>query len=105
MRHHVKKLILLLIIFLTYTGCDFGNNSNDIYLSKNRTADITLLEIEIKKIDSKITQLNIQNRELDSSSLLSQKEISRNQEEISKLESERDILEKKIMKLYEMEQE
>ena len=45
------------------------------------------------------------NGRLSSSSSLSQRVISRNQEEISKLESQRDILEKKIMVPNEIEQE
>ena len=105
MRHHVKKLILLLVIFLTFTGCDSGNNPNDIYLSENRIADLAMLKIEMENIDSKISHIIKSNERISSSSPLSQRVISRNQEEISKLESQRDILEKKIMVLYEIEQE
>jgi hypothetical protein len=50
----VKKLILLLVIFLTFTGCDSGNNAEN-RLSENRIADIVLLKIEIEDIDSTIS--------------------------------------------------
>ena len=95
MRHHVKKLILLLVIFLTFTGCDSGNNPNDIYLLENRIADLAILKIEMEDIDSKISHIIKSNEQLSSSSPLPQRVISRNQEKISKLESQRDILEKK----------
>ena len=101
----MKKLILLLVIFLTFTGCDSVNNPNDIYLSENRIADLAILKIEMEDIDSKISHIIKSNERLSSSSPLSQRGIRRNQEEISKLESQRDILEKKIMVPYEIEQE
>ena len=47
----MKKLILLLVIFLTFTGCNSGNNPNDIYLSENRIADLAILKIEMEGID------------------------------------------------------
>jgi hypothetical protein len=100
----VKKLTLLLSIFLVLTGCSSGNVAEN-KLSENRIADIVLLKIEIEDIDSTISHIIKSNERLSSSSPLSQRVISRNQEEISKLESQRDILEKKIMVLYEIEQE
>jgi hypothetical protein len=105
MRHHVKKLILLLVIFLTFTGCDSVNNPNDIYLSENRIADLALLKIKMEKIDSEISSLINSNERPGSSSPQSQKLISRNQEKIRKFKSQRDILEKEVMLLHEIEQE
>jgi hypothetical protein len=95
MRHHVKKLILVLVIFLTFTGCESVNNPNDIYLSENRIADLAILKIKMEDIDSRISHIIKSNERLSSSSPLSQRVIRRNQEEISKLESQRDILEKR----------
>jgi hypothetical protein len=100
----MKKLTLLLSIFLVLTGCSSGNNAEN-RLSENRIADIALLKIEIENIDSTIFHIIKSNERLSSSSPLSQRVISKNQEEISKLESQRDILEKKIMVPYEIEQE
>ena len=98
------KLILLLVIFLTFTGCDSVNNPNDIYLSENRIADLALLKIEMEKIDSEISRLINSNERLGSSSPLSQELISRNQEKIRKFKSQRDILEKEVILLHEIEQ-
>ena len=105
MRPHVIKLILLLVIFLTFTGCDSVNNPNDIYLSENRIADLALLKIKMEKIDSEISRLINSNERSGSSSPQSQELISRNQEKIRKFKSQRDILEKEVMLLHEIEQE
>ena len=101
----MKKLILLLVVFLTFTGCDSGNNPNDIYLSENRIADLALLEIQMEDIDLEISHIIRSNERLNPSSPQSQRTISRNLEEISKLESQRDILVKRRMVFYEIEQE
>ena len=57
MSHHVKKLTLLLAILFSLACCDSGNNLNDINLSKNRIADMTILKIKIENIDLEITSL------------------------------------------------
>ena len=101
----MKKLILLLVIFLTFTGYNSGNNPNDIYLSENRIADLAILKIQMEGIDSKISHIIRSNERLNPSSPQSQRTISRNQEEISKLESQKDILVKRRMVLHEIEQE
>ena len=104
MNFHIKKLTLLVVIFFCLTGCKLGDSS-DKKLSENRVADIILLEIEIDKIDSEITSLNMHNRELDSSSFQSQERISINQEKISRLESKKLILLNKLKEIYETEGE
>ena len=72
MRQNVKKLILLLVIFLTFTGCGSENDSNDIYLSENRIADIAILKIEMEDIDSRISRIIKSNELISSSSSLPQ---------------------------------
>jgi len=57
MSHHVKKLTLLLAILFSLACCYSGNNLNDINLSKNRIADMTILKIKIENIDLEITSL------------------------------------------------
>jgi len=105
MRIHIKKLSLLLFVFLALAGCDSGINSDENKLTENRIADIALLEIHIQDVDSEITQLVKSNKQLSPSSTLSKRIINENQIKISELQSQRDILEKKIMVLNEIEQE
>ena len=104
MRFHVKKLTLLLSIFLVLTGCSSGNNA-DNRLTENRIADIALLKIEIEDIDSKISHFIRLNERYSSSSSRSQKLINRNQAKISELESEKDILLNNLNVIYEIERE
>ena len=99
MNFHIKKLTLLVVIFFCLTGCKF-EDSSDKKLSENRVADIILLEIEIDKINSEITRLNMHNRELDSGSYQSQERISMNKEKISRLESEKGILLIQLKEIY-----
>ena len=100
----MKNLTLLLSIFLVLTGCSSGNNA-DNRLSENRIADIALLEIKIKDIDSKTTRLTTSNRQLSPSSPLSKKIIHENQIKSSELQSQREILENEVKLLYESKQE
>jgi hypothetical protein len=100
MRIHIKKLTLLLFVLFALARCDSVNNSDEIYLSQNRIADIALLEIQIKDIDSKITRLTTRNRQLSPSSSLSKTIINENQIKISELQSQKEILENKVMVLY-----
>ena len=58
MSRHVKKLTLLLAILFSLAYCDSGNNLNDINLSKNRIADMTILKIKIENIDLEITSIS-----------------------------------------------
>ena len=105
MRTHIKKLTLLLFVLFALARCDSVNNSDEINLSKNRVADITLLEIKIQNIDSEIKQLIISNKQLSPSSTLSKKIINDNQIKISELQSQREILENEVKVLYESKQE
>jgi hypothetical protein len=105
MRIHIKILTLLLFVLLALARCDSVNNSDQINLSKNRIADIALLEIKIKDIDSKTTRLTTSNRQLSPSSPLSKKIINENQIKSSELQSQREILENEVKLLYEIEQE
>ena len=104
MRLHVKKLTLLLSIFLVLTGCSSGNNA-EYKLSENRIADIAILKIRIENIDLEITRLITDNRKLNPSSKQSQKLISSNLATISELESEKDILLNNLNVIYEIERE
>jgi hypothetical protein len=105
MRIHIKILTLLLFVLLALARCDSVNNSDQINLSQNRIADIALLEIKIKDIDSKTTRLTTSNRQLSPSSPLSKKIINENQIKISELQSQREISENEVKLLYEIEQE
>jgi len=105
MRIHIKILTLLLFVLLALARCDSVNKSDQINLSKNRIADIALLEIRIEDTDSRITRLTISNRQLSPSSLLSKKIINENQIKISELQSQREILKNKVKVLYESKQE
>jgi len=100
MRRHLKKLTLLLVIFLILTGCNFANDA-DNKLSENRIADIILLKIKIDEIDMQISRLIISNNKFSSNPLRFQNSNSRNQLEISELESEKEILLKKLNELNE----
>ena len=101
MRIHIKKLTLILFVLFALARCDSVNNSDEINLSQNRIADIALLEIEIQNIDSQITQLIKSNKQLSPSSFPSKKIINENQIKISELQSQKEILENKVMVLYE----
>ena len=105
MRIHIKILTLLLFVLLALARCDSVNKSDQINLSKNRIADIALLEIRIEDTDSRITRLTISNRQLSPSSLLSKKIINENQIKISELQSQREILENELIVLYESKKE
>jgi hypothetical protein len=94
LRHHVKKLTLLMIVLVFLAGCGSGNNTDDINSSQNRIADKILLKIEIEDIDlqlSRLTRINSQ--------------ISSHQVEINELKSEKEILFDKLNLLRETEQE
>jgi hypothetical protein len=104
MRLHVKNLTLLLSIFLFFTGCSSGNNA-EYKFSENRIADIGILKIRMENNDLEITRLITHNRKLNPSSKHSQKLISINQEKISELESEKDILLNNLNVIYEIERE
>ena len=100
----MKKLTLLLSIFLVLTGCSSENNA-DNRLSENRIADIALLKIEIGDIDSTISHFIRLSERYSSSSSRSQKLINRNQAKISELESGKETLLNELNVIYEIERE
>ena len=79
---------MIVLVFLA--GCGSENNTNDINASENRIAELTRLNWEIEQVDKVISKLV--------------REGAPN-EEINKLESGRKILLKKVIVLYEIEQE
>ena len=85
----MKKLALLIIVLVFLAGCGSGNNTDDINLSESRIAEMTRLRWEIEQVDIEISKLA-------RSSVLNA--------EINRLESDREVLLKKVMALQEIEQ-